>query len=231
MHTAIIEFDALTDAVRATTENHDFFVVGRARFAFFVIARIHVCGGSGEFGRTGIDAFVHRTNIERVTSGADLSLFSLQEVRQSAIRETLTLDFAQFLSTNGFKRFLLNRQFTINQFLDLRKKPRIYFCVAVNFFERHTDAERIGHIPKPLTARVRKLITDFFRINRLQIETIDAGFQTAQCLLQRLLEIAADGHHFANAFHLRRQPIIGLREFLERKSWHFRDDVIDRRLE
>ncbi len=52
-----------------------------------------------------------------------------------------------------------------------------------------------------------------------------------QAFLQALLERAANGHRFANAFHLRGERGIGLRKFLEGKAQNFGDDVIDARLE
>ena len=55
--------------------------------------------------------------------------------------------------------------------------------------------------------------------------------QTAQRLLQRFLKRAADRHRFADAFHLRRQRRIGLREFFEREARDFDHAIIDRRLE
>ena len=42
-----------------------------------------------------------------------------------------------------------------------------------------------------------------------------AGFEAAHALAQRLLECAADGHHFAHALHLRAQHRLGAGEFFE----------------
>jgi len=53
----------------------------------------------------------------------------------------------------------------------------------------------------------------------------------AQAFLQAFLERAADGHGFADAFHLRGERGVGLREFLEGKARNFGDDVINARLE
>ena len=41
------------------------------------------------------------------------------------------------------------------------------------------------------------------------------NLQRAQAFLQALLERASDGHRFADAFHLRGERGVGLREFLE----------------
>jgi hypothetical protein len=63
------------------------------------------------------------------------------------------------------------------------------------------------------------------------VEAVDAGFQPAQGLLQRLLEGAADGHHLAHRLHLGGQTVVGLRELLEGEARHLGNDVVDRRFE
>ena len=103
--------------------------------------------------------------------------------------------------------------------------------MLVRFLDRHADRQRIGDVPQSFGARISELIGDRVRIDGLQIEPIDTGLQSTQRLLQRFLERAADRHHLANRFHLRRQTIVGLLELFEREARHFGDDVIDRRLE
>jgi hypothetical protein len=64
---------------------------------------------------------------------------------------------------------------------------------------------------------------------RLCVKTL--GGQRAQAFLQAFLERAADGHRFADAFHLRGERRVGLREFLEGEARNLGDDVINARLE
>ena len=40
VHTAIVEFNPLPDPVRATAQHHDFFALGRLRFAFFLVSGV-----------------------------------------------------------------------------------------------------------------------------------------------------------------------------------------------
>ena len=49
--------------------------------------------------------------------------------------------------------------------------------------------------------------------------------------MQALFEGAADGHGFADAFHLRGEGGVGLRKFLEGEPRDFGDDVVDAGLE
>ena len=62
-------------------------------------------------------------------------------------------------------------------------------------------------------------------------EAAAADFERAQAFLQRFLEGAADGHGFADGFHLRVERGVGLGKFLEGEARDFGDDVINGRLE
>ncbi len=103
--------------------------------------------------------------------------------------------------------------------------------MGIHLVQRHADRQRVGDIPQALRARVGQLVRDRVGVDGLQVEAVDSGLQPAQRLLQRFLEGAADRHHLADRFHLRRQPVVGLLEFLEGEARHLGDDVIDRRLE
>jgi hypothetical protein len=129
------------------------------------------------------------------------------------------------------QRPLLEAQLEIDDLLDLRKEPGVDLGVRVDFLERHADAERVGDVPQPLGARVRELVADRVRVDRLEVEAVHARLQAAQRLLQRLLERAADGHHLAHRLHLRREAVVRLLELLEGEARHLGDHVVDRRLE
>ena len=121
---------------------------------------------------------------------------------------------------------------SVDDLLDLRQEPADRSsCARSTSSSGMPIAERVGDVPEALGARIGELVGDRVRIDRLQVEAVDAGLQPAQRLLQRFLERAADRHHLADRFHLRRQPVVGLLEFLEREARHLGDDVVDRRLE
>ena len=68
MAAAIVELDALADAVGSAAQDHDLVAVGRAGFVGGLagegrlVGRVHVGGGRGELGRAGVDALVHRAH-------------------------------------------------------------------------------------------------------------------------------------------------------------------------
>ena len=75
---AIVELDALADAVRAAAENDDLVFVRRRRLIGGaagerrLVGRIHVGGRRGEFGGAGVDALEHRAHAERAAARGDL---------------------------------------------------------------------------------------------------------------------------------------------------------------
>ena len=231
MHTAVVELDTLTDTVRATAQHHDLFLIRRLRFAFVLIGRIHVSRVRGEFGGASIHALVNRTHTQRMTTLAHCLFGRLGQIGQTAIREPLALQEAQLISADAIEGALLNSQLQINDFLDLHQEPRVNLGQLENTFNRHTDAKGIGHVPQAIRRRVGKLFVNGLGINGFQVEAIHTDFQTAQRFLQRLLESTANRHHLAYRLHLRRQAVVGHREFFKGKTRHFGDHVVDRWLE
>ena len=65
MDAAVVELDALPDAVRAAAEHDDLVARRRIGLALFLVGRIHVGGRRRELGSARIDALVDRTHAER----------------------------------------------------------------------------------------------------------------------------------------------------------------------
>ena len=61
MDTAIIELDALADAVRATANNHNLVAIGWLRFALLLIGGVHIGSIGGKLSSAGINPLEHRT--------------------------------------------------------------------------------------------------------------------------------------------------------------------------
>ena len=78
---AVIEFDALADAIGAASENNDFFIVGLVGFVFVSIARV-VVGSSGfEFGCAGVDKAVARSDSETFSFGANFQFLRVDLIQ------------------------------------------------------------------------------------------------------------------------------------------------------
>ena len=77
---AIVELDALADAVRPAAEDDDLLAVRGPRFVRRLarerrrVGRVHVGGGGGELRRAGVDALVDGQHVERPAALGDLLL-------------------------------------------------------------------------------------------------------------------------------------------------------------
>jgi len=221
----------LADPVRTTAEHHDLFLVGRLRFALFLVGRIHIGGVGGKFSRAGVHALVDRADIESVTRFAHGVLIATKQTSQTTIRETLALELAEFRRRQRFNGTTAQRGFVLEDVFNLHQEPAVDLGELENLFHAQTGAESVSHIPKTLRPRINDLGLDDRQIGGDFIKAGHTGFQAAQRFVQRFLLGAANGHHFADRLHLRGQTVVGLREFFERETRHLGDHVINRRFE
>src|SRR5580700_1213237 len=118
--------------------------------------------------------------------------------------------------------------FQVDLFADVAEEPGVdggegvdlFFGVA--FFERVADvAQAVG------------VGGDEARLDQLFDELGGAvgfaGFEAAHALAERLFKRSADGHHFADAFHLGAEDGLRAGEFFELPAGNFDDYVIDGR--
>ncbi len=134
----------------------------------------------------------------------------------------------------------------IHNFLNLRQKPAVDFGQLKDFFDTEAGAQGVAYEEDALGVGDAEPLGDEFARQDVTVpidfvaytpglavaaQTVAANLKRTQGLLQRFLERAAYGHGFADAFHLRVEGRIGLREFLEGEPGDFGDDVINGRLE
>ena len=143
---------------------------------------------------------------------------------------------------------LHRRQFflKIHNFFYLHQKPAVNFREVENLLDAEAGAQgvadeensfrvRHGKFSRNHVAREDVAVAIDFRADAprfaVAAQTATANLQRAQAFLQAFLERAADGHGFTDAFHLRGERGVGLREFLEGKARNLGDNVINARLE
>ena len=102
MAAAVVELDALADAVGTAAQNDDLFLVRRLGLADRLVeqpglvGRIHVGGRRCELGRARIDALEHRQHVEREARSLRTSRFRrLGELGETRIRKAHGLERAQ----------------------------------------------------------------------------------------------------------------------------------------
>ena len=116
------------------------------------------------------------------------------------------------------------------------EEPGINITQFVNLLRCHSLLEGIADVENPLFIGNRKFGLDRIlgglfgsspEILLTATQSEVTNFQASQRFLQRLFESTADGHGFADGFHLHGQNRVGIREFFECPAGNFGDDVVD----
>ena len=198
MYTAVVKLNALTNAVWATAQNHDFFAVARLCFTLFFVSGIHVSSIRRKFGGTRVNAFVHWMQIQTMAVSAYFIFRHVQQSGHALVGKAFAFQTAQSGVIQVLQACRSQFGFFFNQVTQLCQEPRVDFADFEDFFQSHADAEGICHIQNALWTRQADFADDFRFVARTGIEASQAGFQTAQSFLHRLLEGTADGHHFTH---------------------------------
>ncbi|KPV52580.1 hypothetical protein SE17_14635 [Kouleothrix aurantiaca] len=80
MHAAVVELDALADAVRPAAQDHDFGLAGDLGLVDGGVGAVHIGRVRLELGRASVDAVVHRDDAERFAARAHIHLCGGREV-------------------------------------------------------------------------------------------------------------------------------------------------------
>ena len=204
VHAAVVELDALADAVRPAAQDHDLRCVGRLRLALLLVGGVHVGGGGGELGRAGVDALEHRAHAQRVAARAHVVLGVFEQLAPGGCRRSPCASGRAARSASRVAqasaspaRLSLGTRSSIcarNQG-SICGSARISSSVQPTRKASATYQRRSAPGVPQLVAR--SLSSVIGRVLRSQ--AVDADLQAAQRLLQRLLEGAADRHHLAHA--------------------------------
>ncbi|MBA7468683.1 hypothetical protein ES707_03935 [subsurface metagenome] len=243
MAAAIVELDALADAVRPAAEDDDLLAIRRRAFISRVagerrlIGRIHVGRGGGEFRRAGIDPLEHRADRQLMAFRGDFRFRQTCENRKPGIRKAHGFQRAH---AEGVWRQAVaaNLGFHVDDAAHLRQEPGIDLARGEYLLVGPAEPHRLRHLQQSVRCwraqggadRVL-VVTAAEPFDLDLVEAGEAGLQSAQRFLQALLEGTADRHDFADRLHRRRQRVRGPREFLEGKARNLGDDVVDGGLE
>ena len=243
MAAAVVELDALPDAVGSSTEDHHPFLarlLGPDLVLIFpggiVVGRLGL-----ELGGAGVDRLVGGQDPAPLAIVADLHFRGAEHHGQLPVGEARLLGVPhQAIVDRRERADGANQALDLHDLLQLVEEPAIDGRELVDFLDRHARLERIAEIPDAVgvgsrhaSANVieRRLSRGAPEVLAVAAEAEAADLQAAERLLEGLLERAADRHRLPDALHLRGEPAVGLGEFLEREPRHLHDDVVDRGLE
>ena len=238
---AIVELDALPDAVRTAAQNHDSLASLRRGLVFAFVRRIVVRRVSFKLGGARIDLLERRFDAAILAVLPDVAFVRVQPRRKLPIRKTgLLRSSQQFVGT--FRQRTNRDQFflDIDDASQLPQEPRIDAGHAIDIVQRHTRLHRKANVEDPFVIRDREFRNDFVfarlflrapQILGTATESKVADLQTANCFLERFFERAADRHRLADRLHLNAKRRVGFGEFLESPTRDLRHDIVDRRFE
>src|SRR6202790_1682312 len=204
--TAVIEFNSLPYAIRPTSEDDDFFLLGWRRFVFFFVCGIKIRREALEFRSACVHALINWLQAVLPPQVADFFCRSFfvqpPHAREPAVGDSHPLGIAQDFSRNRLHGMLFQLELHIIYFFELVEEPWVHrshfrdllYCVPLT--------QCVSDIRTPLGMRRYQPLRqdswlDFFGTNFL------SRIQRAYALKQCLFECSSDRHYFADGLHLR----------------------------
>ena len=158
VHAAVVELDALANAVRSAAENNDLAPRARLGLALLFVRGVHVGGGGREFRRTGVDTLVHRADAQVVALVTHGLLGHVDELREARIGEALALQHPQPRGREARQPLGAHLALLAYQILDLREEPRIDVRQFGQLLRRPAALERPEQRPHPPVVRHDELL-------------------------------------------------------------------------
>ena len=233
MDAAIIELDALADAVGAAAEDHHLAPVAGPGLVFFLVGRIIIRGMGLELGCAGVHQLVDRLDLFFFPQVADIVFRGAGEKGQLPVREAVALGPAQKAGVKAGEAGGPDRLFQFHDLPEIVKIPGVDGGQAKEILVCHApaqglveveDALGIGDVEQAFEILIVEMAVVEFRIGA---KAVAADLKRAHALLEGLAESTADGHGLAHRFHGRGQDILGFREFLKGPARDLDHAVVD----
>ncbi len=238
MHAAVVELDALTDAVRTGAEDHDALARALARsfrlggvVGFVVVGRL-----AREFGSAGVDGLERGHHTEQFTARAHRSLVRSGEVSDLRIGKSHAFEQAECVSVELVEAQSTQVLLHHDDVAHTVDEPRVDAGGLMHALDLPAAAQRLGHVEDAVLRRAThqvvegRLVEDLLAL-AVGVQARAPVFQRAHGLTERFLERAADRHDLANRLHAGGKRVVGALELLEREARHLHDAIVDGRLE
>ena len=234
---AVVELDALADAVGASAEDHHLLAIGVAAFVDRSVAGVVVGCVGLELGGAGVDQSVHGQKSEFSTCGAHLVFGAFEQPGDLAVAVAKLLGLAEerevglhTLKIPGRADFI----FVGGQFLQVAEKPGVDAGQLIELFDSPSAFQSGPHLEHTFAVGALQESGQFLVVQALEglvapvgAETEASGLQGPQRLLKGLLEGPADAHGLSDALHLGGERGVGAGELLECEARDFCDHVVD----
>ncbi|OPY11762.1 MAG: hypothetical protein A4E70_02223 [Syntrophus sp. PtaU1.Bin005] len=146
MDAAVIEFDALPDAIGAAADDQDLAFIRGPRLRLFLISRVIIGGIGFEFGGAGIDELIDGQQIFGKSPGADFTFRNTPELPQPAVRKAPSLRLPKHFPRWPFQ---LQDGLCLDNLTDLIEKPGIDACELMDLLEGHPVFQGRSQVEQP----------------------------------------------------------------------------------
>ena len=236
MDAAVVELDALADAVGAGAEDHDALFVARLDLGLVRVIGLVVVGGlARELGRARVDRLECGHDADTLAMRADGKLVGARQVRDLDVGQAVALGDAHRVGVDLVKRRAAQRLLHGDDVGHARDEEAVDAAGAGDLVHRPAAAQRLAEVVHALRRRAGDELLDvgFGSQSALAVgaQARAAVLEGAQRLAKRLLEGAPDRHDLADRLHAGRQRVVGALELLEGEARHLDDAVVDRGLE
>ena len=214
---AVVEFDTLTDSVRATAENHDLLrVVGSGRFVLAVVGAIVVELVFHTAHRHCAPAFDHA---EFRTLLAHVLFADAEDLGDVLVAEAVLLGLDEEFIGREATRSLEHFFFELNEFAHLLHEVSLFVGGGEDFFVGSTLTESFVHLEVTFRRSGLHHFKEFFLALLVEVlgkaEARTAVFETTDSLLEGFLVGLADSHDFTHSLHLGAEAVVHAAELFE----------------
>ncbi len=230
MTAAVVELDSLPDAVGSAAQNHHLPAFGGLGLALFLVGGVQIRREAFKLRRASVHPLEYSLYAVFLAFGSQSQLAGPKRPRHPLVRQSVPLRLLQLLSGDGIDRFRLQLGLQVDEVLHLLQEPGIDPRHFMDLLDRIALRHRETNVVQSFRSRRDQPLIDLRGVEVVFAELL-ARLETADRLRKRMLEGAADRHHFTDRLHLHAEQRLGAREFLELPFRQLDNDVVDRRLE
>ena len=237
MDAAVVELDALADAIRAAAKDHHLFLGGRTDLGLVAVRRIEVRGEGFELRGAGVDEAEDRLDAGSVALRVDRGGRDAGRMGDLAIGEAGFLGLAKEVGADGLAGGL-EGELDVDDAAQLAQEPRVNLGEVEDFGLGQAGEHRVADEERTLWIRAGEARANLGEVGEGGVaeltaaaEAPGADLEGAECLLEGFLKRATDGHRLADGLHRGGEGRIGADELLEREARDLRDDIVNGRFE
>ena len=236
MHAAVVELDALADAVGTGGEDHDARLGGLVELgrAALLVGEVVVARARRELAGTGVDGLEERTHAHDLAKRPHDVLALTGEVANLDVREAELLGRHHVLVVEPRQTETGDRGLGADDVLDAVEEPAVDVRELEDALHAPAATQRLGDVEDALGRGRRHMPLEVLLVEGVMTVSAEPGvplLERAHGLLHGLLEGGADRHDLAHGLHAGGEGVVGALELLEGEARDLDHAVVDRGLE